>query len=66
MSFVSWWLFLLEPVDLFGDVDGRFALHVTQLFDLGFEFGNRLLELEEMSFAHPAGSWVDEGVSVFT
>ena len=47
MSLVSCWLFLLQPVDLFGDVDRRLVLHVAQLFDLGFELGDRLLEIEE-------------------
>ena len=43
---------LAEPVDLFGDVDRRFVLHVAQFFDLRFELGDRLLEFEEVSFAH--------------
>ena len=43
---------LVEAVDLFGDVDRPFVLHVAQLFDLGLEFGDRLLEVEEVSFAH--------------
>ena len=51
MSLVSCRLFLLEPVDLFGDVDRRLVLHVAQLLDLRFELGDRLLEVEEMSFA---------------
>src|SRR3990167_3256625 len=42
----------VEAADLFGDVDRRFALHESQFFDLGLEFGDRLLEVEEMSFAH--------------
>ena len=49
MSLVSCWLFLLEPVDLFGDVDRRLGLHVAQLVDLGLELGDRLLEIEEVS-----------------
>src|SRR5207249_4330394 len=43
---------LAEPVDLFGDVDRRLVLHVAQLFDLGLELGDRLLEIEEVAFAH--------------
>ena len=43
---------LAQALDLVGDVDRRLVLHVAQLFDLGFEFGDRLLELEEMSLAH--------------
>ena len=39
-----------QLVDLFRDVDGRLVLHVAQLFDLGFEFGNRLLEVQKCSF----------------
>ena len=45
---------LAEAVDLFGDVDRGFGLHVTQFFDLGFELGDRRLEVEEVSFAHAA------------
>ena len=52
MSLVSCRLFLLEPVDLLGDVDRRLVLHVAQLVDLGLELGDRLLEVEEVSFAH--------------
>ena len=52
MSLVSSRLFLLEPVDLLGDVDRRLVLHVAQLFDLGLEIGDRLLEVEEVSLAH--------------
>ena len=52
MSLVSSRLFLLEAIDLFRDVDRRFVLHVAQLFDLRLELGDRLLEFEEMSFAH--------------
>jgi len=44
--------FLVQPVDLVGDVDCRLVLHVAQLFDLGIELGNRLLEVEEVAFAH--------------
>eukprot|EP00042_Codosiga_hollandica_P001261 m.925518 g.925518 ORF g.925518 m.925518 type:complete len:419 (-) comp132159_c0_seq1:150-1406(-) len=44
--------FLGEAVDLFRDVDGRLALHIAQFFDLGFEFSDRLLEFEEVFFAH--------------
>ena len=49
MSLVSSRLFLLEPVDLLGDVDRRLVLHVAQLVDLRLELGDRLLEVEEMS-----------------
>jgi hypothetical protein len=38
---------LAELVDLFGDVDRAFVLHVAQFFDLGFEFGNGLLEIQK-------------------
>ena len=41
-----------QPFDLVGDVDCGFVLHVAQFVDLGFEFSDRLLELQEMSFAH--------------
>src|SRR5207344_864127 len=41
-----------KALDLFRDVDRRFVLHVTQFVDLGFELGDRLLEIEEMSFGH--------------
>ena len=54
MSLVSCWLFLLQALDLLGDVDRRIVLHVAQLLDLGFELGDRLLEIEEVSFAHRA------------
>src|SRR6187431_1488475 len=43
---------LAQPVDLLGDVDRRLVLDVAQLVDLGLELGDRLLEVEEMSFAH--------------
>ena len=41
---------LAQLVDLFGDVDRGFGLHIAQFFDLGFEFGDRLLEVEKGSF----------------
>jgi hypothetical protein len=43
---------LAQAVDLFGDVDGRLVLHIAQFFDLRFELGDRLLEFQEVSFAH--------------
>ena len=47
---------LAEPVDLFGDVDGRLGLHVAQLFDLGLELRDRLLEIEEVSSSSTSSS----------
>jgi len=47
---------LRQAVDLVGDIDGRLALHISQLVDLGLKFGNGLLELQEVSFAHPMSS----------
>jgi len=41
---------LAELIDFFRNVDRRFGLHITQFFDLGFEFSNGLLEVEEGSF----------------
>ena len=35
-----------QTLDLVGDVDRRFVLHVAQFIDLRFQFGDRLLELE--------------------
>jgi hypothetical protein len=43
---------LVQPLDLFGDVDRRFVLHVAQFFDLRLEFSDRLFEFQEMSLAH--------------
>jgi hypothetical protein len=43
---------LAQPVDLLGDVDRRLVLHVTKLFDLRFELGDGLLEIEEVSLQH--------------
>ena len=42
--------FFAQLVDFIGDVDGRLALHIAQLFNLGFEFGNGLLEIEKRTF----------------
>jgi hypothetical protein len=39
----------LQPGDLFLNVDGRARRNVFQFFDLGFKFGNRLLEIKENS-----------------
>src|SRR5262249_13692366 len=39
--------FLLEPRDLFGDVQRRIVLDETQLVDLRLELGDRLLEIQE-------------------
>jgi hypothetical protein len=52
MSLVSCWLFWPRRLDLVGDVDRRLVLHVAQFVDLGFELGDGLLEVEEVSFAH--------------
>ncbi|ODV09808.1 MAG: hypothetical protein ABT20_09930 [Rubrivivax sp. SCN 70-15] len=41
---------LLQPLDLFRDIDGGIVLDEAQLFDLGFEVGNGLLEVEESCF----------------
>ena len=38
----------LQPRDLFLDVDRGARRNVFQFFDLGFEFGDRLLEIEEI------------------
>jgi hypothetical protein len=54
---------LAETIDLLGDVDRGFVLHVTQLFDLRFELGDRLLEVEEMTFAHRVGSGGRQGLN---
>ncbi len=47
--------FLMQLVDLFADIDRRVFLHEAQLFNLGFQFSDRLLEAEKGGFAH-AGS----------
>ena len=39
--------FFVQLVNLGGDVHRRLALHIAQLFDLGFEFGNRLLKIKK-------------------
>ena len=39
-----------QLVDFGRDVYGRLGLHIPQLFNLVFEFGNRLLEVEESLF----------------
>ena len=39
---------LAEPVDLLGDVHRRIVLHEAQFLDLLLEFGDRLLEIEEV------------------
>ena len=36
---------LFQSADFFGDIDGGIILDKAQLFDLGFEVGNRLLEI---------------------
>jgi hypothetical protein len=41
---------LLQPPDLFGDVDGGIVLHVAQLVDFRFELRDRLFEFEEGHF----------------
>ena len=38
----------LQPRDLFLDVDRGARRNMFQLFDFGFEFGDRLLEVEEI------------------
>jgi hypothetical protein len=43
---------LRQPIDFFGDIDCRLALHVAQFVDLAFQLGNGLLKLQEMSLAH--------------
>ena len=47
MSFVSCWLFFVQPRDLVGDVDRRILVHEAQLVDLRLQLGDRLLEIEE-------------------
>jgi len=39
-----------QAVDFFGNVDGRIVLYETQLFNLGIQFRDRLLKIEEKSF----------------
>jgi len=41
---------LLQTVDFFRDIDGGIILHEAQLFDLGFQIGNGLFEVEETGF----------------
>ena len=48
---------LAELVDFFRNVDGGLGLHIAQLFDLAFEIGNRLLEIEKCSFGQRLFSW---------
>ena len=36
-----------QLLNFFRNIDRRLDLHVTQFFNLGFKFGNRLLEVEE-------------------
>ena len=50
MSLVSAWLFLVQALDLLGDVHRRVVLRVAQLLDAPFQFGDRLLEVEENGF----------------
>ena len=47
MSFVSCWLFFVQPRDLVGDVDRGVLVHVAQLVDLLLQLGDRLLEIEK-------------------
>src|SRR6267142_1775436 len=42
----------LQAVDLFRDIQRRFVLYVTQLFDLRLELSARLLEFQERRLAH--------------
>jgi hypothetical protein len=52
---------LAELLDLFGDVDRRFGLHVAQFFDLGFELRDGLLEIQKILLGQGVtpgwGSW---------
>ena len=43
---------LLQPVDLFRNVDRGIVLHETQLVDLRLELGDRLLEIQKRGFCH--------------
>ena len=46
-----------ELVDLFGDIDSRLRLYVTQFLDLGLKFGDRLFKIQKCSFCHRLCSW---------
>jgi len=41
---------LAQAADLFGDVQRRVALYLGEFLDLGFEFGDRLFEVEKSDF----------------
>ncbi len=51
MSLVSCWLFFAQLVDFVGNIDRAFRLHIAQLFNFGFEFGNRLLKIQKGLFS---------------
>ena len=51
----------LQPRDLFLDVDRGARRNMFQFFDLGFEFGDRLLEIEEIH-CHRGARIPDSGV----
>ena len=40
----------LQPANFFGDVDSGIVLHKTQLFDLAFQFGDRLFKVQKGRF----------------
>ena len=40
-----------ELLDLLRDVNRRLTLHITQLFDFQFQFGNGLLEIKKSFFS---------------
>ena len=41
---------LAELIDFFRNIDSAFSLHVAQFFDFGFEFSNRLFEIQKGFF----------------
>ncbi|KAF4516425.1 hypothetical protein B566_EDAN003171 [Ephemera danica] len=49
---------LFETADLLGDVDSGVVLNKAQLFNFGFELGNRLLEVEKTCFHGQPAYWV--------
>ena len=42
--------FFGEFFDLGRNIDGRIVLHVAQFLDLGFQLGDRLLEIQKVRF----------------
>ncbi len=51
-----------ELVDFFRDIHRALGLHVAQFFDFGFEFGNRLLEIQKGLFRQRISPWVAPSV----